>query len=255
MGFFSNLFSSKNKEIFPEVHNFADVAVDMHSHFLFGIDDGATDINNSLELIRGMIDLGYKKLYTTPHIMADTYRNTPEIINEKLEKVREKLKQNNLNIELFAGAEYYCDHEFLKKIGKEELLSIGTNKYLLFEVSYLNAPEIFDDVIFALQSNGYRPILAHPERYPFWFSNFDKFKEIKNKGVLLQMNINSLTGHYGMPTQKIAHRMIDEEMISFLGSDCHHVGHLNLTRQTLKDPYLSKLINSNRLMNTMLLEN
>jgi tyrosine-protein phosphatase YwqE len=137
-------------------------------------------------------------------------------------------------------------------ISNEELLTISSEKHLLFEVSYLNAPEIFDDVVFALQSNGYRPILAHPERYPFWFNNFDKFKEIKNKGVALQLNINSLSGYYGPATKKIAERLIDENMVSFLGSDCHHDGHQNLMRQALKVPHLSKLIHSGMLQNLSL---
>lgn len=252
MGFFSKLFSKKETETFPHLENYKSVILDMHSHLLFGIDDGAEKIENSIQLIRGLVDLGYSKLVTTPHVMSDTYRNTPEIILGKLELVRKKLKEENINVQLNAAAEYYCDHEFFNKIGKEELLTISKDKHLLFEVSYLNAPEIFNDVIFALQSNGYKPILAHPERYPFWFSDFNKFKEIRAKGVLLQMNINSLTGHYGMPTKKIAERMIDENMISLIGSDCHHDGHLNLMRQTLKNPYLSKLINSGMLMNSTL---
>jgi tyrosine-protein phosphatase YwqE len=252
MGFFSNLFSKKEKEVFPTLNNYNDVMIDMHSHLLFGIDDGAVDIENSLQLIRGLVGLGYKKLVTTPHVMSDTYKNTPEIILGKLEIVRQKLKENNIGVEINAAAEYYCDHEFYNKIGKEDLLTISKERHLLFEVSYLNAPEIFNDTIFALQSNGYKPVLAHPERYPFWFSDFNKFKEIKAKGVLLQMNINSLTGHYGMPTKKIAEKLIEENMISFIGSDCHHEGHINLMRQTLNNPYLSKLISSGMLMNSRL---
>jgi hypothetical protein len=252
MGFFGNIFSKKEKEVYPALQNYSDVLVDMHSHFLYGIDDGATDIDNSLELIKGMVDLGYRKLITTPHIMGDTYRNTPAIINDKLEKVREKLKQNNIDITINAAAEYYCDHDFFNKIGNEELLTLGADKYLLFEVSYLNAPDNFDEVIFALQSHGYKPVLAHPERYPFWFNNFDKFKEIKSKGVYLQLNINSLSGQYGPGTKKIAERMINENMISFLGSDCHHLGHLNLMKQTINNPYLSKLLSSGTLLNTKL---
>jgi tyrosine-protein phosphatase YwqE len=175
MGFLSNLFGRKEKFEYEELHDFSDIRNDMHSHFLFGIDDGAKSLDDSIEMIKVMKEMGYKKLITTPHVMADTYRNTPAIINEKLAIVREKLKEENVDIEIYAAAEYYCDHEFFHMISNEELLTISSEKHLLFEVSYLNAPEIFDDVVFALQSNGYRPILAHPERYPFWFNNFDKF--------------------------------------------------------------------------------
>jgi tyrosine-protein phosphatase YwqE len=252
MGFFSNLFGKKEKFDYEELFDFSEVRNDMHSHFLFGIDDGAKTLEDSINMIKGMKEMGYKKLITTPHIMADTYRNTPTIINEKLEIVRTRLQKENVDIEIYAAAEYYCDHEFFNMINSEELLTISSDKHLLFEVSYLNAPENFDDVIFALQSNGYRPILAHPERYPFWFNNFDKFKEIRNKGVALQVNINSLSGYYGPATKKISERLIDENMVSFLGSDCHHDGHQNLMKQALKVPHLSKLIHSGMLQNLSL---
>jgi tyrosine-protein phosphatase YwqE len=104
-----------------------------------------------------------------------------------------------------------------------------------------------------LQSNGYKPVLAHPERYPFWFSNFTHYESLRAKGVMLQLNINSLTGHYSPATKKMAEQMIDRNMIDFVGSDCHHMGHQNLMRRALLEPKLRQVMESGMLKNTLLI--
>ncbi|MGL4596925.1 MAG: tyrosine-protein phosphatase [Bacteroidia bacterium] len=234
--------------------NDADLSVlhcDMHSHFIPGIDDGAKTMADTLEMLRGMEDFGYKKIITTPHIMGDYYRNTPEIILGGLEQVREAAKKEGINLELEAAAEYYFDFDLEQKLNSEKLLTFGKN-YLLFEVSYLNAPENLDGLIFKMQTQGYKPILAHPERYPFWYNSFETYERLRDKGVLFQLNINSLTGYYSPATKKIAERMIDERMIDFLGSDCHHLGHQKLMQQVRNNPHLHKLLASGLLKNNLL---
>jgi len=249
MGLISKLFSKSTKTKIP-----ADLSVlqtDFHSHFIPGIDDGAKTIEESVNLIRGISEFGYKKAITTPHIMGDFYQNTPEIINSGMEKVKQAVKDAGIEIELEAAAEYYLDYEFESKIASKNLLTFGNN-YVLFEVSYLNAPDSLADIIFKLQTSGYKPILAHPERYPFWYHSFEKYEELKDKGVLLQLNINSLTGHYSPMTKKIAERLIDKNMIDFLGSDCHHEGHLQLMKKALYEKSLHKLLESGMLKNATL---
>src|ERR1700756_3314906 len=176
----------------------ADLSVlhtDIHSHFIPGIDDGAKSIEDSLTLIRGMKELGYKKVITTPHIMTDGYRNTPEIILSGLEKVKEALKKAEIDIEIEAAAEYYYDFEFENKIKTGNVMTFG-KKYLLWEVPFINPPENMNQLIFEMATRGYKPVLAHVERYGFWQQNFEKYEELADRGVLLQMNINSVTGHY-----------------------------------------------------------
>lgn len=250
MEFFKNLVSRNNRQenLFKDYSAFH---TDIHSHFIPGIDDGAKTLNDSMDLIRSMYNFGFRKLITTPHIMSDYYKNTPEIILSGLDKLRTEILKEGIPIELEAAAEYYCDFSFYEKIGKEKLLTFGNN-YLLFEISYLNPPEILDDVIFKLQSNGYKPILAHPERYPFWIDQFDKYLTLKDKGVLLQLNINSLTGHYSPATKHLAEKMIEHRIIDFVGSDCHHSGHINLMKGALKSSFMSKLMNEERIMNKQL---
>lgn len=224
------------------------VATDIHSHFIFGIDDGAKSLNDSINLVKGMKNMGYNKLITTPHVMSDFYQNTTAIIKDGLCKLQDELIRQGVDIKLEAAAEYYLDTEFVNLLKAKDLLTFG-DRYLLFEVSYLNEPDNLDSIIFMLQSEGYKPVMAHPERYPYWYNKFERYKELSERGVFLQLNINSLTGYYSPVTQKIAERMINEGIVSFLGSDCHHSGHQELMKKAVYNPALKKLIDSGKLLN------
>lgn len=228
------------------------VKVDMHSHLLPGIDDGAKTIEESLSMIKRFIELGYKRLIMTPHVMSDFYRNTPEIILGKLDLVREACKKEGLEIQLDAAAEYYLDEGFVKKLeNKEELLTFG-DRYLLFETSYLNAPHQLDTAIFMMQSQGYKPIMAHPERYVYNFGKVEKFEELYEKGVLMQVNLMSVVGYYGPPQKRMAEELIAKGIVNFIASDCHKDRHLDVFTTALKSRSYHTLL-ENGLMNNELL--
>jgi protein-tyrosine phosphatase len=250
MSFISGLFGKSNKKSLVAA-DLSALGTDMHSHFIPGIDDGAQTIEDSIELIRFFHEKGYKKVVTTPHIMGDAYRNTPEIIMEGLGKVRAALKENNIPIEVEAAAEYYIDYDFETKLDKGNLLTFGKN-YVLVEVSFVNPPDNLYNTFFKMQLAGYKPVLAHPERYTFWHKQFDKYQEIMDKGVFLQLNMNSLTGHYSVETKRIAEQMISKGMISFLGSDCHHTGHTELISKVVYEKPLLTLLESGKLLNSTL---
>lgn len=250
MGFFSSIFGKKEKFLPP-----ADLSVlgaDVHSHFIPGIDDGSKSIEESIELLQAMQNLGYKKVITTPHVMSDYYRNTPEIILGGLEKVREAAQKNNLSIQIDAAAEYYLDFDFEEKIKNKTLLTFGNN-YVLFEMPFVSEPQTLGRAVFEMQMAGYKPVLAHVERYGFWHNNYEKITSIKDKGVLLQLNLNSITGHYSLPTKKIAEKLIDENMIDLVGTDCHNINHIQLLEHCRTFPYLHKIIAKPELINKSLL--
>ncbi|MFI5148903.1 MAG: tyrosine-protein phosphatase [Bacteroidia bacterium] len=249
MGIFSGLFKKSSK--LKEPADLSVLGTDVHSHFIPGIDDGAKTMEDSLNLIRFFHGKGYKKVITTPHIMGDSYRNTPDIILGGLDKVRQALHENNIPIEIEAAAEYYLDYDFEQKLKNEKLLTFGKD-FVLVELSFVNAPDNLFHIFFDMQMKGYRPVLAHPERYSFWHSNFEKYEEIREKGVLLQMNINSLTGHYSIQTKRTAEKMIANNMLSFLGSDCHHLGHTDLIQHALYEKSLHDLLGSGKLLNKTL---
>lgn len=248
MGLFN--FFKKNKRLKTPV-DLSILGCDIHSHLIPNIDDGSKGIEDSVNMITKLHELGYNKLITTPHIMGDAYRNTPEIILGGLEKVRAALKENNIPVDISAAAEYYLDYDFERKLDNEKLLTFGKN-YLLFEVSYMNPPDNLYHVIFKMQTLGYKPVLAHPERYNFWHTDFEKYESFIDKGVLLQLNLNSLTGYYSFATKKIAEQMIEKNMISFLGTDCHHTGHIELMKNVVYEKHLEQLLNSGKLLNKTL---
>jgi len=189
-------FFSKSKPK-RQSFDFSILNADMHSHLLPGIDDGAEDLENSLELIRGMNALGYKKLITTPHVLWDMYKNTHEIILEKLAVVKEAVKNAGMDVEIYAAAEYFLDEhveELLKN--KEPLLTIKDNM-VLTEFSMAFPSMNIKEILFEMEMQGYQPIIAHPERYVYLERNKDFYRELKDIGCLFQLNILSLGGYYG----------------------------------------------------------
>lgn len=226
---------------------------DIHSHFIPGIDDGSKDTAESLQMLEEMITLGYKKIITTPHIISDSYKNTPEIIMHGLEKLKKAALNAELPIDIEAAAEYYVDFEFEKAVkANNKLLTFGKKNYLLWEMSFMNPPDKINETVFELQMRDYKPVLAHVERYPYWQKDYSKYEEMKDRNVLLQMNLYSLGGYYGPETRKASHWLIDKDMISFLGSDCHHAGYINGLKEILTDKYLHKLLASTKLLNATL---
>ncbi|GAB5539019.1 MAG: capsular polysaccharide biosynthesis protein [Salibacteraceae bacterium] len=248
-GKISQLFKSKEEALEP-----VDLSVlhtDVHSHFIPGIDDGSPDMDTSMELINGMIGHGSKKVITTPHVMSDMYRNTPEIINRGCDDLRAALAKANIDVELECAAEYYLDQDLKQKVKRKEVLTFGDN-YLLFELPFTMEPPIMSEVVFEMQLSGYRPVLAHPERYGFWHHDFEQYQSMVDKGVILQLNINSITGHYGPEVKRIAERLIDGEMIRMLGSDCHHIGHIEIMHQAKTSAHIHTLVQSGKLINPAL---
>jgi protein-tyrosine phosphatase len=226
--------------------------VDLHSHFIPGIDDGSPDMETTLEMLRGMEEHGYKKVITTPHVMSDYYRNSSDTIKRGCDDIREAIAKTDIKLEIDCAAEYNLDSEFHPKVKSKDLLTFGDN-YVLFELPFISAPPNIKEVIFDLQIGGYKPVLAHPERYSFWHMNFEEYESLFDKGVYLQLNINSLTGHYSPQVQKIAQKLLDKKMISFLGSDCHHLGHINLMHQASKKEVVHQILNQDEFLNPSLL--
>jgi protein-tyrosine phosphatase len=223
------------------------ITTDMHAHFLPGIDDGASDMTETLLLIQKLMESGYKKLIATPHIMSDFFKNTPEIILGKLAEVKEAVAQQGWQIEIEAAAEYYLDEFFIEKLKKEEPLLTFGDRYLLFETSFINQPAQLNEAIFLMQSLHYKPILAHPERYMYLQDNFAKCTELFQNGVLLQININSLSGYYSVPAQLLAERLIDLKMVHFAGTDCHAIKHIKGLQMAKAKKYYSKLLEAELL--------
>jgi protein-tyrosine phosphatase len=224
-----SFFKKKNKIQYPD---FFPIKSDMHSHILPGLDDGAPDIEASLQLVRGMMDLGIKKAVATPHIIDDLYRNNPSTINAALGLLQSELNKEGLDFEVSAAAEYMIDSHFLQLIkNRENLLTIKDN-LILTEFSYASSPDDPFRICFEIIMAGYKPILAHPERYPYFNRNLKIYSKLSEQGFLFQVNLLSLTGYYGKDVAQAAIYLIENNMVAYLGTDLHHLRHL----EALSDP-------------------
>lgn len=223
-------------------------SVDIHSHLIPGIDDGAKDMDTAIMLILQLKALGYKKLVITPHI-SDMFPNTTVTILEGYSALIKELLQRNIYIELDIAAEYYVDEHFEDLLEKDDILSFGKENYLLFELSYFTAPPNIDNLIYEIQRKGYTPILAHPERYFYWHDNFNKYIELKEMGVLFQMNLNSITNYYNKDIQSISKKFIKNSLIDFLGSDVHNLGHIKSIEKVLNKFLYKNLFKNNTILN------
>ena len=227
------------------------LSTDLHSHLIPGIDDGAKDLEESLDLVRSLHDLGYRRLVTTPHTMMHRFPNTTDDILRGLDLLREAVEAAGIPVTIDAASEYYLDEHFLAAVQSEPLLTFGENE-VLFEMSYVIPPVELDTIIFELQSRGYIPVLAHPERYLYLHGKDEEYEKLKAKGVRFQVNINSLGGYYSKPVQKAAKRIMEKGLIDYLGSDTHHRRHIDALTKTLHADIVAKVLKRNTLLNDRL---
>lgn len=237
----------------PARSAFEKLSVDMHSHLIPGIDDGSPDIETSLKLIRDLQSLGYEKIITTPHILADLYRNDSFAINDGLSTLRAAMTDANLHIEVEAAAEYFIDRHLDSLIEANDILSFGHARFVLIEMSFVSISPNLEDVIFALITRGYQPILAHPERYMYLVNQKSIFARLTSLGCLMQVNILSLLGYYGKAVQNWAFFLIKADLVSFLGTDLHHKHHMELLYKNRFDTRLNDTIEKYSFRNKDLL--
>lgn len=240
-----SFFKSKPtlKDLIPDNY------VDIHSHVLFGIDDGAKNIQDSEFLLRSMKEMGFAKCIATPHTTHSVWDNTSESINESFEQVRKSLPELSGQLNLNAASEYMMDHAFLQRVQTEPLLTLK-EKYVLVEMSYLAPPIQLYDIIFEIKLAGYTPVLAHPERYGFYMHDLSQYDKLKKAGCLFQLNLLSTVGYYGEGVLNIAEHLLKKGMYDFTGSDIHHEKHVKSFSQkiNIKDENgLIELMNNNRL--------
>jgi len=222
--------------------DFSFLGTDLHSHLIAGIDDGAKTLDESVLLIKQLIDLGYSKIVTTPHIHSEYYPNTPAIIKNGLKELRERLSKEKLQIEIEAAAEYFIDDHFKALIKSDEDLLSFSDKHVLMECSMLGEPPDLFHVIFNLKTKGYKPILAHPERYLYYGNRFEVFEKIKNQGCMLQVNLLSLAGHYGPGQKKLGIKLLEAGLVDYLGTDLHRESHITKIESVMHNRKVKKLI-------------
>ena len=197
---------------------------DIHSHIIFGVDDGSKSIEESLELLSNMKKAGFDNVIMTPHYIAGASYSAKN--DEKLEKLnilRDAVKKAGIDIGLYLGNEIFINDHIVEDIKDGKTYTLNNTKYLLFELPFHNQILGLEDILYEIKIQGYIPILAHPERYSYLQNNYHLVDELKESGLLFQCNYSSILGGYGKASQKLMKYMLKKRYVDYLGTDLHHM--------------------------------
>jgi protein-tyrosine phosphatase len=225
------------------------LGTDMHSHLLPGIDDGSPGVTTSIELIQGLMALGYKKFIATPHVLWDLYQNTTESITKALGELKEGLAEKGMDVGISAAAEYYIDEHFVQELANKTPLLTLKDNLVLVEFSMVTAPMDLQEVLFEMQMQNYQPIIAHPERYIYLQNKKGFYDSLRDAGCLFQLNLLALTGYYGRPVKDLAEYLLKKGFYSYAGTDLHGQRHLDNLRDLSQSSLYSELRHSGLIKN------
>lgn len=199
-----------------------DKIVDIHTHILPGIDDGAHDIEESIRIINYLYNVGITDIVLTSHYVPNTIYSYNQLVRVKLLSTL-KQKLNNDNIHLYLGNEVYLSEEVIDLLEKHEISTINDTKYMLVELPLTGCLNNFQSILCDLNAYGIIPIIAHPERYEFIQKDKKRIRELLEFNCLLQCNIDSLIGKYGKRAKKIMKWLLKKDLVQFVATDTHSV--------------------------------
>lgn len=197
--------------------------IEIHCHLLPNVDDGVRSFEEAINTIKKMKELGYEEICITPHYIKGTsYTCNNENKLSLLKELQDKLEENNIDIKLYLGNEIFVDENIKELIQKEEVYTINNSKYVFIELPRNDSINKIEDIIFSLKSKGLIPIIAHPERYMIFKSDYDLLYDFIDRGVLFQVNFESISGKYGKDSKKLAKYILKHNLATLLGGDVHH---------------------------------
>lgn len=198
-------------------------SIDIHSHILYGIDDGSKSLEESINIIKEHIKMGFTDIVVTPHYIENSKYKTNNIDKENiLNNLKKELKKQNIKINLYLGNEVFINNNIEELIKKQEIAKINNSKYLLIEFPMNEKPNDINNIIYELKIKGITPIIAHPERYDYVEKNPNLVLEWIEEGALLQSNYGSIIGIYGSGPQKTIKKLLKKDLIDFLATDIHY---------------------------------
>ena len=225
------------------------ISTDIHCHIIPGVDDGSPDVATSLELVERMASWGIRRIIASPHVTADTFENTPATLDAPMRRLSAAIADKGIDIGLSRSAEYRLDNFFLKQL-KEGLVTPLPGNHLLVENSWDCEPWHLDNLLFDIKLQGFRPILAHPERYIYYLKYTPhRYGELHRAGTYLQINLLSLAGYYGKDEQKMAESLIERGYADFLGTDLHHHRHADAIEAYLASKRYARIAGKYRPLN------
>lgn len=219
-----NIFRKKSKQDAKLFYT-----TDVHSHILPGVDHGSQSVDESLEMLRAQLDMGITRVMCTSHVTAETFENTPETLTAAFNVLKKAIEEEGLPIEIYVSAEYRIDEYWNSEYEAGHVLPMPGN-HVLLENSFVQELIGIDNMMFDLQVKGYRPILAHPERYRYYHDRRDRYKTLHNASVKFQVNILSLAGYFGGGARDRAVWLIQNNLCDMLGSDMHNMEHAGIIK-------------------------
>lgn len=195
--------------------------IDIHSHIIPAIDDGSHSFEETYQMLKEAEQAGFTDVIATSHYIENYYETDTQQRQKSVDEINNKLKENNINIKVHCGSEIYVSQNMVDFIKNKKASSLANTKYVLFELPMNNNIMYLDDIIFEIQSAGFIPIIAHPERYSYVQDNPKMLVELINKGVLFQANFGSIIGKYGNTAKKTLKKLLQYNMIHFFGADAH----------------------------------
>lgn len=192
--------------------------VDIHTHILYGVDDGAKNLEMSLDLLEEAEKAGFSKIIFTSHYMEEYF-----VVDAKeREKTLAQIDNTKtVNVDLYLGNEIFLTENLMKLLREEKAVSLNKTQYVLFELPFNTKPINLMEIVFQMQSKDFIPILAHPERYSYFYQNPEIYSELVEKGVLLQVNFGSFIGQYGRRAKLMAEKLLKNNLVHFLATDVH----------------------------------
>lgn len=195
--------------------------IDLHSHILPGIDDGAGDVRTAIAMARAFVADGVEIVACTPHILPGLYNNTGPGIRAAVAQLQNELDALSIPLQLVTGADNHIDPDFVAGLKSGRLLTLADSSYVLVEPPHHVVPARLEDLFFAIQVSGYVPILTHPERLTWIGARYDLIRKMFRAGVWMQVTSGSLAGSFGREPKYFAEKMLGEGMVHILATDAH----------------------------------
>lgn len=197
--------------------------VDVHSHILPGLDDGAHDLGAAVDMLRMAYEDGIKYVILTPHYIPGTMEISRHEVQKAITGIRDIIKAEGIDVEVFPGNEVYLDARTVRAVESNEVCTLNESRYLLIELPVTEMHMYTRNVVFELVLKGYVPIIAHPERNPGISGQPGMLVELIEGGALVQVNSSSLIGLYGKKVYEAAHSFLKQGMVHFVGTDAHSI--------------------------------
>lgn len=214
--------------------------IDIHNHIVYGVDDGSRNLDESIKMVELYKKAGFDQIIATSHYDKSRYTVDANEIKEKVSIINDEIEKRTLDFKVYPGHEIQVELDMIKKIKSGDLLTLNNSRYVLCELSFVNKPTFLKDLFYNLELEGYVPIIAHVERYPYVENNIEWLEDFIKMGVLIQINYSSIKSNF-----EITRELLERNMVHIIGTDSHQSEWRNPDIRAYKDEIL-KIVSEER---------